>query len=328
MNRTKSCLMLILAAIAGLAACSLSSADQVTDRRMKALQEVLSNVGKAQTSQKPPQKAATKQTAPSKPVKSKPAVTTTAKKPQPTAIAQVSWTPRVAFSQGGCVEGTEFGPRNLVARYDAKSVKLTKVLKAVWTYNDGTNPISTSDCKPHTNTYIYDNGISNASGPLQPGIYQVRYMDGSKPLAVGRINIRTPDPLGNRNLDAIAQDVLTSVQRALDEVAASRVSNAADYCTYALPLIGTAMQANPNSKDMQAMYEMAEAIIALHKLETAASSKSGPAAVDWCFRAQSHAQLASTIAQNPKLKAAATEYATMLQQTLDQISAPANKKGK
>ncbi len=326
MNRTKS-YPIVLAVIAGLAACSLMSADQVTDRRMKALQEVLSNVGKAQASQKPPQKAATKKATSSKPVKSKPAITTT-KQPQPIAITRVSWTPRVAFSQGGCVEETEFGARNLVARYDAKSVKLTKVLKTVWTYNDGKNPISMSDCKPHPNTNIYDNGISIANGLLQPGKYQVRYMDGSKQLAVGSIRIRTPDPLGNRNLDTISKDVLISIQRALDEVAASRASNAADYCKYALPLIGTAMQANPDSKDMQAMYEMAQAIIAVHNLEMAAEAKSGPAAVDWCFRAQGHAQMASTIAQNPKLKAAAKEYATMLQQTLDQMSTPASKKGK
>ena len=76
------------------------------------------------------------------------------------------------------------------------------------------------------------------------------------------------------------------------------------------------------------MYEMAEAIIALHQLETAASSKSGPAAVDWCFRAQGHAQLASTITQNPKLKAEAKEYATMLQQTLKLMLKPVDNKAK
>ncbi len=324
MNRKSPCMTLLCAALAGLVVFSPASADQVTDRRMQALQDVLRNLGKPQTIQRPAPKKPAK---PTKPAAKKPAPPP-AIKPQQAGVAQICWTPRVSFSKGGSTEETAYGPNILVARYDGTSTKSTKPLKAVWTYNDGANPISTGDCKPHPNTNIYDNGISYSNNPLQPGIYQVKYMDGSRMVALGRISILAPTPLGNRTIEVVAQDVLLTMQKALDEVAASRASNAADYCKTALPLIGTAMQSNPDSQDMRALYEMAEAIIALHKLEKAAEAKSGPDAVDWCFRAQGHAQSASNIAQNPQLKATATEYSTMLQQTLDQLSKPANKKGK
>lgn len=327
MNRKTPYMTLLCAAFAGLVVLCSASADQTTDRRMQALQDVLSSIGKRQAIQQPTPKKPVQPVKPAKPAVKKPA-SPSAQKVQPAGIAHICWTPRVSFSKGGSTEETGYGPNILVARYDGTSSKSTKPLKAIWSYNDGANPISTGDTKPHPNTSIYDNGISNSNTPLQPGIYQVRYMDNNRVVAVGRLRITAPAPLGNRTVDAVAQDALITMQKALDEVAASRASSAAEHGKAALPLIGTAMQANPDSKDMRALYEMAEAIIAIDRLEKAAMNKSGTEAVDWCFRAQGHAQSASNIAQNPQLKATATEYSTMLQQTLDQLSQPANKKGK
>lgn len=303
--------------------CCMVSADEATDRRMEALQNVLSNVGKKQTITN----STTKKTSQPKKPTQKPSATKPSKTSQQLTGPRISWSPRGSFSQVGCIGSVVFGPRSLVARYDGAQNKHTKTLKVAWTYNNSAKPIASNVCKPHTNTSLYDSGISNTAAPLQPGTYIARYYDGNQIVASAQIIISQPEPLGQRNLEALSRDIRDTIQQAINEVSAARASSAADHCKRVLPTISTAMFVNPSSKDMQAMYELANAIIALHNLETVAEAKSVMASLDWCTRAQGHASLAYDLAQDTKLKATAREYATMLQQTMEQITALANKKG-
>lgn len=322
MNRCWYHAQIFLAVIcSGLVICAAASADQTTDERMKALSDVVSKVGRAATNSvtKPP----------AKPTKPK---TTSQSKPQPkpqnpithptTARVEVCWTPGNTFSSNGAVSEVVYGPRSLFARYYSNASNTPRSLKAVWTLNDAATPISSGVCSLVPGNNYFDNGLANASAPLQPGAYQVKFLEGERVLGSGQIMIIPAAVLGNRTTEAVLSDAVISMKRAFEEINGSRASNAADYATYALPLLSTLMTVHSTEKDIQALYELAHAIIGISKAKSTTSVNAKAVVIDWCRRAQAHSELAAKLAQDAQVKATARSYADLLSSTLKQLDKP------
>ncbi len=233
------------------------------------------------------------------------------------APAQVCWTPHERFSPVGVAAEVPYGPRLLVARYDHPPVAQNTPCQAVWTHEG--QPLSTGDCTMRPGEAFVTNGVRRPDAPLLPGVYRCVFRAGGKDLAFAELRILSPAPLGNRQLADVIREGGQHLATALKQVDASQAQAAGAEANQALPLLATAVLANPQGGDVAAMLEIAQSVVAIGRMESTAANQQAAQALDWAERAVAHARTAEGLAADAQLKAAAKQMADTLEQALPKL---------
>jgi len=289
-------LLLSLGLLLGLATVALADS-QVDQDRLNALREVVTSLGKPDTQLTPPAHV---------------------------VVAKVCWTPHGEFSAVGVTSSVSYGPIGLAAQYNG-SVSSGKQVQAVWKYNSSTEPLSVGDCPITPGVSGVANGFLKPEGPLLPGVYEVAFVADGTTLAAGKITIQQPMDIGGRNVDEVYLEALKAVDSAIKDIDSSRAQPAAQSAAKALPLLGAVMNARPKDMDAMAVYELAQAILAIGKMDELAPKNLDDQVLDWAMRSFAHASLAESTAVDASLKAKAKEYADTLQKAIPQMAEAAGK---
>lgn len=235
----------------------------------------------------------------------------------PTAAADVCWTPHSDFSSAGVTAQVAYGARQLVARYAHAAVPQDVTLQALWTHNG--QPLSAGTCLLKPGEEYVSNGVQRREGPLVPGLYQVRFCQGDVDLASGQITILAPEPLGTRTANAVLGAGLTALRTALQAIDRGQAQPAATAAREALPLLATAVWANPANADAAAALELANAVAAIGRMDLAAGRQLPGQTLDWARRALAHSNKARALAVDAPLKQVAAKMAEALDQAMPKL---------
>lgn len=276
-----------------LFAAGVCFADQVDQERLNALDQALAGLGRAQDH--PPQAD------------------------QPVSAAQVCWTPHGEFSAAGIATTVPYGPRGLAAQCDIASSG-GGPWSAAWSYNNSAQPLSAGDCPLAEGSTTIANGLLKAEGPLLPGVYNVTFTDRGRTIARGKITIAAPPDLAGRDVKAVYLEALKSLDSAIKDVDAGRAQPAARAASASLPLFGTVMMAQPQDQDAVAVYELAQAIVAIGKMEELSTRNVPDQVLDWARRAHAHTSLAAEFAVDGQLKTKARQYTKTLEDALPKMA--------
>lgn len=235
----------------------------------------------------------------------------------PTAAAQVCWAPDTNFSEVGVVTQVAYGPRILIARYVHPPVQQDVPLLAVWTHNGA--PLSTGNCVMQSAVGFVTNGVQRSEAPLLPGLYCVSFRQGNTDLASGQITIVEPAPLGARSFNDVLAEGVRLTQEGLKAVNDTQAQAAAKAASAALPLLATALWSQPANKDLAGMFELAKSLVAIGKMDAAASSQQRPQTLDWANRALAHARNAKSLATDTGLQQVADTMVRTIEPALPKL---------
>lgn len=234
----------------------------------------------------------------------------------PVAPAQMCWTPHGEFSAVGQATEVPFGPRGLAARWVYGPVNQEAAVDIFWHYNGQEAALSAGEGVLSATVDHVANGIVKSEGPLLPGRYEVHFEVNGVRRAAGKLTILPPAPAGNKSPQALYTEGLQAVQEAMAKVDAGQAQPAAQAATRALPGLATLMLAQPQEKNPQGLYELAQAIIALGKMDALAPLKQPELVLDWALRCYSHARTAQKVSADPALQTAARQFADTLEKAL------------
>ncbi len=281
LSRVFICVLMMVAVTAAWAA------DQVTEDRLKALREAVTQIGNPARAE--------------------------------LAAAQVCWSPDGRYSPVGQASEVAFGARCIVARYEYGSIRTPKSIKAIWVKDKNVKPVSVNTVQMQTDASFVTDVVIKRNAPLAPGVYHVRFVDSGKDLAYGRIKILPPSKLGKRKAGDLYVQGMRHLQTALGEIDAGKPHHALASAGKALPLLATVMFAVPNNTDAVASHELAQAVVAVGKMDAMAQQYTAFKVVDWAKRSLAHARAAQAVANNAGLKSAAKNMADALAKSLPDI---------
>lgn len=230
---------------------------------------------------------------------------------------KVCWTPHTEFSLAGVAAEVPYGARTLLAKYLYLTVERETPLTVLWTH-DG-RALSNGNCVLKPGAQFVSNGVQSQERPLLPGLYQVVFRRGQAPLVSGQIIILPPLPLAGRNANVVLAEGLTKLQTALQAIDRGEAQPAAQAATEALPLLSTVVWVQPANRDAAAALELANAVVAVGRMELAGGRQLPVRTLDWARRAQAHAANAQLLAADVQLRQGAAKMAQTLGDALPKL---------
>ncbi len=296
MQLLRSTPCVLIAGLLLLSAAGAAAEDQVTQDRLDALKAAIAALGEPPAQAKP-------------------------------AVAEVCWTPHGQFSAEGIAPTAPYGTRGLAARYAQASSSTGQHVRVVWRTAKSKQIVSTGDCTTAPDSSSLENGFIKPA-PLASGVYEVAFTAGGQVLAAGKITVSPPKDVGKRSLKDVDAEARKGAKTALAEIDASHAQSALDAALKAIPLLGAVIKAKPNDNSAAALYELAQMVVAVGKMEALASRQVPDRVLDWGLRAFGHASVAAAVAADPALRSKAQQYADVLQAALPKLAEAANKQQK
>jgi hypothetical protein len=147
----------------------------------------------------------------------------------------------------------------------------------------------------------------------------VSFRQGETNLLTGQVTITPPPPLGDRDVKAVLLEGLTKLQTALQAVDRGEAQPAAQAASEALPLLATVVWTQSTQRDAAAALELANAVVAVGRMELVGGRQLPGRTLDWARRAQAHAANAQSLATDAQLRQVAAKMAQTLGEALPKL---------
>jgi hypothetical protein len=226
-------------------------------------------------------------------------------RPARPGVVTMSSSPMGWFSAVAVGPKVAFGAAALTARLTDYNLAPNTEVEITWRFNDGDQPLSMARGAIRAGVPELDNTIINESGPLAPGAYSVLFAVAGNVMGRGQVHIEAPLGLGGQTAADVYMSGLQGVQRALAAADAENIQEAGKLAESALKLLAAAMANDPQLPDIFPVHQIAEAIVALARVDTALAAKDAVTALAWAERAYGHSGLSAGLAEDGQFKAAA-----------------------
>ena len=232
--------------------------------------------------------------------------------PPPPTVAQwpvqICWTPGDSFCPGSAGDTAPFGTRTLVAQLTYPKLKGDSPIQVVWTVAGNPQPLLSQSARIAADGKIFQAVASLGEvGALAPGQYQVRLTVAGQGEGVGQITISPPPAVGNRNVADVYTIALNDVGAALQAIRDGNGAQAAVAAQRALPPVSTTLANAPELPDVQSVWELMQAVVALGKVMDAANRQQREQAAEWGERLVLHARYAAQHANEALFKQSGQE---------------------
>ena len=232
------------------------------------------------------------------------------------AAVPICWGPNAAFSAVAVTATVPYGPVALVARYDHPPLSRRTQLRVSWYLDDGPEPVSVGDYELERGDGHFDAAMLLANQAINPGTYRAVFAMAGQEVGSGQLRITPPQGLDGRDPAEVYLTGLNALQAALQAVDRADAKAAEGHATAALPALATAMAASRQLPDTVATHELAQAVIAVGRMSSAAERGQKASALEWASRALAHARNVQNWASDAQLKSTAKQIADTMGRAL------------
>ena len=237
-------------------------------------------------------------------------------RPAQAGVVAISSSPTGLFSAVAVGPTIAFGTMALTARLTDHNLAPGTEVNIIWRFNDGDPPLSRAKGSMKAGVPHLDNAIINEGGSLAPGAYSVFFTVAGNVVGRGQVHIEAALGLGGQSAANVYMAGLQDVQRALAAADADDIQEAGKLAAPALKLLAAAMASNPQLPDIFPVHQIAEALVALARVDTALDANDAVTALAWAERAYGHSGLAAGLAEDKQFKTAAEKIHQGVEQLL------------
>ncbi len=195
----------------------------------------------------------------------------------------------------------DYGDAALVARCPVK-VNVNTMVTINWYLNNKAEAISSGNHQVIPEATYYDGTLVSYDGPLNPGIYRVEFVMNGQLIGQGEINIGIPLRMNFQQAQEAYKSALNKMEKALLQFNQGNFSQAGELAGAALPELQNGLYNAPNLPDVKTVWQTAQAIIAVDKVNQYSLKEKPEETLDWLSVASSYIHAAYANCEDDQFK--------------------------
>ncbi len=208
---------------------------------------------------------------------------TTRKSPPPAyrpAKVYISTSPDNQYRPALALKESPYGSLNLVGHCPIHITQNTPIT-VKWYINNQPKAISTGKYVAEPKVPYFNGVLSASQAPLLPGLYRVEFFMNNRIIGKGSIRIRAPQKISGEDAQQVYLNALQKMQAGMECFFQGNVPDMKQQVRAAMPGLRKALYSAPNLPDVYAVYETANALLALEKVDQAIRNSQKRKAKTW-----------------------------------------------
>jgi outer membrane usher protein FimD/PapC len=182
--------------------------------------------------------------------------------------------------------------------------------------NNQTNAFSTGKYVAEPKVPYFNGVLSASQAPLLPGLYRVEFIMNNRIVGKGSINIKTPQKVSVQVAQQVYIKALQKMQAGLEYFFQGNIPAMKQQVQTAMPDLRKALYNAPNLPDIYAVYETANALLSLEKVDQAIRHSQNSKAKTWLDISSVYTKSAMINCQDQELKISIQK----IRMVIDQLS--------
>jgi Tfp pilus assembly protein PilF len=199
---------------------------------------------------------------------------------KPPAIVYISASPDNQYRPALALKESPYGSLNLVGHCPLH-ISQNRNITVKWYMNNQTKAFSTGQYVAEPKVPYFNGVLSASQAPLLPGLYRVEFIMNNQIVGKGSINIKTPQKIALQTAQQVYIKALQKMQAGLEYFFQGNIPAMKQQVQTALPDLRKALYSAPKLPDIYAVYQTANALLSLEKVDQAMRSAQNSKVKTW-----------------------------------------------